>query len=260
MRASSVSVILGVDVLDGGDSGSSAWWWSSCSGWVYRAQISHPAQWALQNPKWTVRELRQHALTEGLCGPAQVPSETTVWRALRKAGLQRKRASFRDAGNAAIAAERGAFQRAQRQDPSLAAEQLLFFDESLFQLNAQLGHGWAVDGPARLPQRKGLTQPTMLLLTLGQLGDENRMILHASFRPPQRAAAALPATYQASELKASGRGVPELRAWTRRGLRQATVKTLKAILKEHGVQSSGLRKAALVNLALQLKATGRLGT
>ena len=161
-------------------------------------------------------------------------------------------------GSSAIATERLIFQRAQREDSLLAAGRLLFFDESLFRLNEQLGYGWAVDGPTRLLQRKGLTQTTMVLLTMGQL-ENNRMILHASLRPPQRATEALPATYRASELKEPGKGAPELREWTRRGLREATVKTLKELLKRHGVQNSGLQKVGLVALALQLKATGRLG-
>ena len=225
-----------------------------------RLQVQQLAQLALEHPKWTVKELHAFAMAQRLL-PEPPPSETTVWRALRKAGLSRKRARFTDprvATDEAVAAERRAFQQAQREDPELAAGRLLFFDESNFRLNEQQSWGWAVDGPARLPRTKGQTPTTTLLLTMGQLPG-HRMILHASLRPPQRKAAALPARYTASELQEPGKGAPSLREWTKTALRKATNATLRELLKKHGVRSSGIRKQELVARALRLKTTGRLG-
>ena len=77
-----------------------------------RLQVQQLAQFALEHPKWTVKELHAFAMAQRLL-PEPPPSETTVWRALRKAGLSRKRARFTDprvATDEAVAAERRAFQ------------------------------------------------------------------------------------------------------------------------------------------------------
>jgi hypothetical protein len=41
----------------------------------------------LQHPKLTIRELKQLAVDSAILDPEKVPSDTTIWRAIRKLNL-----------------------------------------------------------------------------------------------------------------------------------------------------------------------------
>ena len=101
-------------------------------------------QGALEYPKETLEELKEHCVP-----PTVTVSRSTVWRVLRKAGVRHKKVTFFDSKtqtDVGIVYERKAFREAQQTDPVLAADQLIFFDESLVRLNEQQTRGWAKGG------------------------------------------------------------------------------------------------------------------
>lgn len=130
-----------------------------------RAEVVALSQWALEQPKRTLSDLRTWLEASG----APRVSSATVSRALHKTGLRKRRAHFVDSRvhtRPLIAAERVAFCLAQRTDPLFRASRLLFFDETLFYLNAQARSGWAPKGTTPIwLSPKGRTASAGLLLT-----------------------------------------------------------------------------------------------
>ena len=221
---------------------------------VQRAHIVEWARLALEQPKRTLSELHE------LAGPEDV-SLATVARALHKSGLRKRRARLVDPKtntSALVAAERTALRRAQTEDPALAPEATLFYDETFFRLNEQARSAWGLEDDAApvLFAPKGRTATTGLFLTLGLCGDE--LVLHVSLRPPQRPFVALSATFEASELEAPGRGADV--GLTTSQVHSASRAQLRALLRAHGVKSTDLNtQPQLAARSVQLVSHGPLG-
>jgi len=216
---------------------------------VKRADLHAVAAAALAEPKRTLAELQGEV--------SQPVSLSTVSRTLHKVGLRKRRARFvdrRTETHAFIAAERAAFRRAQRDEPSFAPQRLLFFDETLFSLNEQARQAWGpTHGPPPILHRpKGRTLTTGLWLTLG-LTPDNELILHYRLQPPRRPFHAVSSVFEASELVNPGRGIPVALDVTR-----APCTELRALLRSHGVLTTGSR-AALVARVQALQRHGLVG-
>lgn len=61
-----------------------------------RQQVLQLGELLLQKPKLTIRELKQLAVNLAILHPEQVPSDTTVWRAIRKLNLDFSKAVYVD--------------------------------------------------------------------------------------------------------------------------------------------------------------------
>ncbi len=61
-----------------------------------REQILQLGQMLLRQPKLTIRELKQRAVEAAILDPDKVPSDTTVWRAIKKLDLDFSKASYID--------------------------------------------------------------------------------------------------------------------------------------------------------------------
>ena len=225
---------------------------------LQRPQIQGLATLALAHPKDTAAELRSRAVTEGLMA---VPvSVSTVRRALHKAGVSYKRATYvdlRTQTDPGILHERRAFRQAQRSDPLFRAQHLLFFDESNFRLHEQASHGWAAQGPAVLHRSKGQSLTTGVFVTMGQGG-----FFHYQLYPPARPFAPLPARYQAAECVAPGAGVDV--GLTAAQVRRATTAQLRSLLRTNQIKLSDeqgrvLNRQQLVDTVLHLRRQGRVG-
>jgi len=219
------------------------------------AQKAFVVRRALAHPKETLEELRQYLM------PVSV-SRSTVWRVLHDADVRHKRVTFYDTKTQAdtgIVYERQAFRKAQQTDPLLAADQLLFFDETLVKLSEQQTRGWATGGrQARLARPKGQSMTTAVFLTLGRGG-----LLHYRLYPPARPFQPISARYQASELKEPGTGV-DVGLTVSQIRRTATAQQLRTVLQNHCVklcnaQGQRMSKTELRTTVLQLKQTGLMG-
>jgi transposase len=225
---------------------------------LQRPQIQGLARLALAHPKDTAAELQSRAVTEGLM--ALPVSVSTVRRALHKAGVSYKRATYvdmRTQTDSGISHERQAFRHAQRSDPLFRAQHLLFFDESNFRLHEQASRGWAAQGPAILYRPKGQSLTTGVFVTLGQGG-----FFHYQLYPPVRPFAPLPARYQAAECVAPGAGVDV--GLTAAQVRRATTAQLRSLLRTHCIKLSDeqgrvLSRQQLVDIVLHLRRQGRVG-
>ncbi len=228
------------------------------TGKLTAAQQAVVVQRALSHPKETLEELKEHCVP-----PTVTVSRSTVWRVLRKAGVRHKKATFFDAKtqtDVGIVYERKAFREAQQTDPVLAADQLIFFDESLVRLNEQQTRGWAQGGShqARLPCPKGQSMTTAVFLTIGRGG-----ILHYHLHPPTRPFQPVAPRFQACELKEPGQGI-DVGLTVAQIQREATADQLRRILQQHHVKLSDIQgrrlsKTDLQATVLQLKRTGRVG-
>ena len=61
-----------------------------------RQQILQLGEMLLRQPKLTIRELKQRAVGAAILDPDKVPSDTTVWRAIKKLDLDFSKASYVD--------------------------------------------------------------------------------------------------------------------------------------------------------------------
>ena len=86
-------------------------------------------------------------------------------------GLRHKRARFFDPRiqtDPLIVLERRVFREAQRQDPLLRADRLLFFDESNFRQSDQQRWGWGTTiMPARIARSKGMMPTYNAMASVG---------------------------------------------------------------------------------------------
>ena len=225
---------------------------------LQRPQIQGLAALALAHPKDTAAELQSRAVAEGLL--AAPVSVSTVRRALHKAGVSYKRATYvdlRTQTDPGIAHERRAFRQAQRSDPLFRAQHLLFFDESNFRLHEQASRGWAAQGPAVLHRSKGQSLTTGVFVTMGQGG-----FFHYQLYPPARPFAPLPARYQAAECVAPGAGVDV--GLTAAQVRRATTAQLRSLLRTQQIKLSNqqgrcLSRQQLVDTVLHLRRQGCVG-
>lgn len=216
---------------------------------LQRADLEALSALAVAEPKRTLGELRE--LT-GL--PVSL---ATIDRALHKTGLRKQRARFVDLRTQTeplIVLERHAFRRAQCHEPKLAAEHLLFMDETTLHLHEQARTAWGLAGaaPPVLFKPKGRAPSTSLFLALGVASD-GALLLHFELHPPARAFAAVSATIEASELATPGRGVRVALDASR-----ATVAQLRRVLQQHNVKWTGSR-AELLARVRHLESTGPLG-
>jgi transposase len=198
-----------------------------------RDDIVALAQLVTEQPKITLKELNALAQDQRLV--SEPISDSTVARALHKTGLKKRKASYRDlrtVSDPLIARERRLFREAQRQDPVLAPNTLLWMDETNVRLGEQATRAWGVDR-AVLFKPKGQSMTTGLFLTLGVAPDD-RMVLHWSIKPPARPLEALSPTFEASELEWPGRAVDV--GLSRSEISKATVTQLRAALRQHGVK------------------------
>ena len=225
---------------------------------LQRRQIQGLARLALAHPKDTAVELQSRALTEGLM--VLPVSRSTVGRALHKAGVSYKRATYvdlRTQTDPGIAHERRAFRQGQRSDPHFRAQHLLFFDESNFRLHEQASYGWAAQGPAVLHRPKGQSLTTGVFVTMGQGG-----FFHYKLFPPSRQFAPLPAQYQAAECLEPGAGIDV--GLTAAGVRRATLVQLRTLMRQHHIklsdeQGRGLSRQQLIDTVLHLRRQGHVG-
>lgn len=225
---------------------------------LQRAQIQGLAALALTHPKDTAAELQSRAVADGLM--AAPVSVSTVRRALHKAGISYKRATYvdlRTQTDSGIAHERQVFRHAQRSDPVFGAQHLLFFDESNFRLHEQASRGWAAQGPAILYRPKGQSLTTGMFVTMGQGG-----FFHYKLFPPSRPFEPLPARYQAAECVAPGAGVDV--GLTAAQIRRATTAQLRSLLRTQQIKLSNqqgrcLSRQQLVDTVLHLRRQGCVG-
>ena len=61
-----------------------------------RQQILQLGEMLLRQPKLTIRELKQRAVDAAILDPDKVPSDTTIWRAIKKLDLDFSKASYID--------------------------------------------------------------------------------------------------------------------------------------------------------------------
>ena len=61
-----------------------------------RQQILQMGEMLLRQPKMTIRELKQRAVDTAILDPDKVPSDTTIWRAIKKLDLDFSKASYID--------------------------------------------------------------------------------------------------------------------------------------------------------------------
>ena len=207
---------------------------------------------ALAEPKRTLAHLREVALAQHVL--PQPVSVATVSRALHKTGLKKRHARFVDLRTQVeplIVAERQAFRHAQRHEPRLAAERLLFMDETNVYRNEQARRAWGLAEAAEpvLYKPKGRTQSTALFLTLG-VASVGGPLLHYAISAR--------AGVCGGQRQHRGLGARRARPRVRVGfdVGHATVLQLRVALRAHNAQWMGAR-AELVARVRQLVASGR---
>ena len=250
---------------------------------VNRKALVRLSNLSLQHPKWTVEEIRDEAVRRGWLQGNPKPSTTTVWRSLRKTGMRHARASYVDpkaTHDSLIRLEKMVFQSEQKQNPQLAIDKLLWFDESNFRLNEQAKRAWGPQGtPPRLERPKGKSPTTNLMLAIGVSarndqvggtksiqGTQHDLIIHWKIHTRQREFDPLPSTYQSWELEQPGEG--EDVGHKTEELPDLSAHELARILRAHGIsraEENQVRhkkratKAVLLRRVRELQEKGKLG-
>ncbi len=111
-----------------------------------KAELQELGNILLKHPKLTMSELKQLATEQKLFQGNKVPSDSTIYRAVKKLGLHYGKASFVDpkteqaTGEPLVVYEKRVFRQHQNQGVlgPLNPWNLLFFDESNFSLYDQL--------------------------------------------------------------------------------------------------------------------------
>ena len=172
-----------------------------------------------ERPKTTMSELLQLGVAEGMFEAESAPTETTVYRWMRRMGFAFRKVRTVDSSTKErpnVVYERQAFRKAQ-QDPddnSLLIDDLLFFDESNFYLGTQPKYAWGtVHSPASLEQPKHKGMRYVLMASVGverneeeEEGGAPRAFVHWILVPPRKSFAPLPDIIQDYEEKRGERG------------------------------------------------------
>ena len=176
-----------------------------------RNQMLQLAELLLNMPKLTIRELKQMAVEKLILDPQKVPSDTTIWRAIKKMDIDWKKASYTDPkgirrpfthpvvsgqqtpshgdhvnasstapaavlepGANAIMEERAAFRFVQRlgTEGQLNPYNLMFMDESNLRLFDQQHHVWSqAHRRGMLLRPKGMSPTFNVIATIGVEND-----------------------------------------------------------------------------------------
>ena len=161
-----------------------------------RDVIQAISNFALKNPKATLKEI-QRQLRKGIDGkPAVKLHISAIARALHKTGMRHQTMRHIDPAvfmRSAIAKERKEFRKHQKTNETFAAGNLLFFDESGFYLNEQAKRGWGAVNTRHsnfLQKVKGKTRMTSLFLTMGlhRTSQEGKLkaFIHYQLFPPMK--------------------------------------------------------------------------
>ena len=134
-----------------------------------REQLVEISQWLTAEPKLTLKELREKAVTEGFYDSLQeVPDQSTLYRQLKKLGFNWGKVRYNDprVKRDVIRFEWCAFRMAQ--DRGLDPTTLLSFDESNFHIWDQPRNAWGTTAKdATLEKTKGKTLRNAVYATIG---------------------------------------------------------------------------------------------
>ena len=209
-----------------------------------RQQVLKLGELLLQHPKLTIRELKQLAVDSAILNPEQVPSDTTVWRAIRKLNLDFSKVEYVDPkgsktylaeqkhdpsnqpqasaandsteannpedGNL-IAAERRAFRFIQKQgtDGQLNPANLMFMDETNSRAFDQAHYAWGRKHQRTLLFRpKGMSATFNIIACIGVEEDTpGQMFLHYIIVPPRRDFRGVPTKWKPYEFRNPTAGI-----------------------------------------------------
>jgi transposase len=171
-----------------------------------RDQLVQISEWLLDEPKLTLAELRQKAVTEECYDSIDaVPDQSTLYRQLKRMGFNWGRVKYSDprAKRGVIKFERCAFRMAQ--DNGLDPTTLLSFDESNYHVWDQPRLAWGTNAkPATLEKPKGKTLRNSVYATIGfniDADGEYKAIIHWVFIHPRKSWRPLPDEIQEYEIE-----------------------------------------------------------
>jgi len=227
-----------------------------------RQQILALAEVLLKAPKLTMRELRQRAVQMNILDENKVPSETTIWRAIKKLNIDWKKATYvdpkgialpviseaaaiaaplgpegriQDPGATAISQERAAWRFVQRlgTDGQLNPYNLLFMDESNFRLYDQQHYVWTqAQKRGVLLRPKGISPTFNVIATIGVENDTpGGMFVHYIVIPPRRDFRGVPKRFKAYEFRHPKAGI-DIGYSVNQIKHQLSLEQLQQIMKE----------------------------
>lgn len=250
-----------------------------------RQQILFIAELLIKMPKLTIRELKQLAVEREILDPEKVPSDTTIWRAIKKLDIDWKKASYTDPkglvrpiaepneekvdpGAHAIMEERAAFRFIQRQglDGQLNPYNLMFMDESNLRLYDQQHHAWShAHRRAMLLRPKGMSPTFNVIATIGVEDDTpGGMFVHYVIIPPRRDFRGVPKTFKSYEFRQPKAGI-DVGYSVSQIQNTLSVDTMEQLLREQRIRlPSGLAdveamERELRKLLVHVRTKGKVG-
>ena len=249
-----------------------------------RNQMLQLAELLMKMPKLTIRELKQMAVEKLILDPQKVPSDTTIWRAIKKMDIDWKKASYIDPkgirrpftdptavlepGANAIMEERAAFRFVQRlgTEGQLNPYNLMFMDESNLRLFDQQHHVWSqAHRRGILLRPKGMSPTFNVIATIGVENDTpGGMFIHYVVIPPRRDFRGVPKTFKPYEFRNPKAGI-DLGYSAGQIQNNLTPEQLQQLMKEQRIRlPSGIADAEtfekeLRKILLQVRTKGKVG-
>jgi len=260
-----------------------------------RQQILALGELLMKGPKLTIRELKQLAVQREIIKFDNVPSNTTIWRAIRKLDIHWKKASYTDPkgllslgpaaadeaamnvpgpavsvdmGAQVIMEERAAFRYIQRQGANgqLNPYNLLFMDESNFRLFDQQHHAWALSNRrAMLLRPKGMSPTFNVIATIGiEDATPGGAFIHYVVIPPRRDFRGVPKTLKSYEFRHPKAGI-DLGYSVSQIQNDLTMKQLKELMAEQRLRlpvsfaDDTALEREVRNILVRVRTSGKVG-
>lgn len=263
-----------------------------------RQQILQLGEMLLRRPKLTIRELKQLAIEADILNPDRVPSDTTIWRAIRKLNLDFSKALYVDPKGSKetraaerkeddqkeeeeekkndarlqegdlIAEERSAFRFAQKQgnDGQLNPLNLIFMDETNSRAFDQAHYAWGRKHRRTLLFRpKGMSPTFNVMACIGVEEDTpGKMFLHYIIVPPRRDFRGVPTKWKVYEFRNPTAGI-DLGYSVAQIQRDLTFDELKELIKQQqlrvpsGFPSDAALESELRRVLVQVRTQGKVG-
>ncbi len=260
-----------------------------------RQQILALGELLLKNPKLTIRELKQLAAQQEIIDSNKVPSDTSIWRAIKKLNIDWKKASYSDPkgvlrraaserdgvaeldampadimdpGAKAIMEERAAFRYIQRQgfDGQLNPYKLWFMDESNFRMFDQQHHAWTLSNRrAMLLRPKGMSPTFNVIATIGiEDATPGGAFIHYVVIPPRRDFRGVPKTFKSYEFKHPKAGI-DLGYSGSQIRNDLSMSRLKELMAEQrlrlpvGIPDAAALEREIRDILVQVRTSGKVG-
>ncbi len=197
-----------------------------------RTQIIQLGNLLLSKPKLTIVQLKHIAVREGIIPANRVPSDTTIWRAIKKLDFKHAKAQYIDPATVTVTVPQSDSEIKLNTDEMVKKNQslwhrkligeeirhwravqqqgisgqlnpynLLFMDETNCRLYDQQHYAWATaNNRPLLLQPKGQSMTFNIIATIGIMEDD-QLMLHYVIVPPRRDYRGVPQRFKAYEFR-----------------------------------------------------------